>query len=159
MVVQLVYLHQKSNIDDQLLVFHKSRNSIIGKKEGRKLQLFHNLTENATDLKLLQNYKVGENLLPIEEIPLKDIYFQKRHFLILLDSSGIIPSNLPENSHLLLTGSPRINLERILQKVQPIKIVADGSNFPSAVKRWRKTAQENDIPFHYTGEDGAYIIK
>ncbi len=158
-VLQMVYIFKRTEQENQLIVFHKSRNSIIGQLQFNKLKLYHNLSVPAKDLKMMRNFKVGENVTGLEEQPINNIYSQKGHFLILIDSAGIIPSHLPTNSQLLLTGSPRINLERVLKQVKPSAIIADGSNYPSAVKRWRKTARENGLPFHYTGEDGVYYIK
>jgi competence protein ComEC len=108
---------------------------------------------------MIRNFKVGESVAILEEQPMKDVYSQKGHFLILIDSSGILPPDLPDGSQLLLTSSPRINLDRVLRQVIPSAIIADGSNYPSAVKRWKKTALEKGILFHYTGEDGAYYLK
>lgn len=158
-VLQLVYIIPEIQKKDELIIFHKSRNSIIAKKESKKLQLYHDLQTSGENLKLLQNYLVGEGIKSLEENELKNVYFQKGHFLMALDSSGIIVPNLPSNTQLLLTGSPRINLERILSSHRPQVIIADGSNFPSLVNRWRNTALKMNIPFHYTGKDGTYIIE
>ena len=158
-VLQMVYIFKNVEKEKQLIVFHKSRNSVIGKLHGSKLKLYHNLSSKAEELKMIRNFKVGESITELEEQKLKNIYSQKGHFLILIDSTGISPLNLPDNSQLLLTGSPRVNFDRLIQQAKPSAIIADGSNYPSAVKRWRKSAFEKSIPFHYTGEDGAYYIK
>ncbi|MHA6278576.1 ComEC/Rec2 family competence protein [Salinimicrobium sp. CAU 1759] len=157
-ILQLVYIFQKTQNEEQLIVFHKSRNSIIGKLQENKLQLYHNLSPPAEELKMIRNFKIGKNVTRLKEQPMKNVYSQKGHFLILIDSSSILPPHLPEGSQLLITGSPRMNLDRVLQQMNPSAIIADGSNYPSAVKRWRETAVEKSIPFHFTGEDGAYYL-
>ena len=78
---------------------------------------------------------------------------------MVIDSSGIFPQETPPNTQLLLTGSPKLNLERVLSNFKPEVIIADGSNYPSLIKKWKATAIENNIPFYYTGLDGAYVIK
>ncbi len=159
LVLQSVYITSEFQKDDRLIIFHKSRNSIIGIQENTKLQVFHDLQVPVNDLRLLQNYMVGEDLSGIEEKPMKNIYLQKRYFLMVIDSSGILPQEVPPNTQLLLTGSPRLNLERVLSNYKPEEIIADGSNYPSFIKKWKETAIENHIPFYYTGRDGAYIIE
>ncbi|WP_324720911.1 ComEC/Rec2 family competence protein [Salinimicrobium sp. HB62] len=158
-ILQLVYIFEGSDYEKQLIVFHKSRNSVIGDQQGKRLQLYHDLSSPAEELAMIRNYKVGGNIAQVKEEQVKNIYSQKGHFLILIDSTGMIPPELPEGSKLLLTGSPRLNLERLLQKTKPSAVIADGSNYPSIVNKWRKTVVENEIPFHYTAEDGAFLIK
>jgi competence protein ComEC len=59
----------------------------------------------------------------------------------------------------LLTKSPKIKLERLIQITNPIEIIADGSNYKNYIDRWRLTCLKNKIPYHYTGEKGAYYYK
>ncbi|MCY2688634.1 ComEC/Rec2 family competence protein [Salinimicrobium sp. TH3] len=159
LVLQAVYITSEFQKSDRLIIFHKNRNSIIGIQENGKLKAYHDLKVPAKDLRLLQNYTVGEDLSGIEEKPLKNIYIQKGHFLIMIDSSGILPQEIPQDTKLLLTGSPRLNFDRVLSNSKPKVIIADGSNYPSLIKKWEETAIKNNIPFYYTGQDGAYIIE
>ena len=79
--------------------------------------------------------------------------------MLKIDSAGIteIPGLKPEL--LLLSNSPRINLNRLLEQHKVQLIIADGSNYPSAVARWKETALKRKVPFHATGEKGAFILK
>ncbi len=47
----------------------------------------------------------------------------------------------------------------MLESLQPKMIIADGSNHKSYVKRWKMSCTKKNIAFHFTGTDGAYIIK
>ncbi len=47
----------------------------------------------------------------------------------------------------------------MLESLQPKMIIADGSNHKSYVKRWKMSCTKKNIVFHFTGTDGAYIIK
>jgi len=78
--------------------------------------------------------------------------------LLRIDSSGVaeIPGLQPDL--LLLTNSPRINLERVIEHNKPKMIIADGSNYPSDIARWKATAVMKKVPFHATGEKGAFIF-
>ncbi|NJW53135.1 ComEC/Rec2 family competence protein [Salinimicrobium oceani] len=159
-IIQSLYLAEKVFPDEHLVIFHKSRATLIARTEGKKLQLYQqDLKDPVADLKLIKNYRTGAGLDEIAAAPLKNIYAQKGHFLILVDSSAILPKQIPSGFNLLLSGSPKINLERILEQAKPAAIVADGNNYKSFVNRWRETAREKDIPFHFTGEQGAYLLE
>lgn len=60
---------------------------------------------------------------------------------------------------ILLTQSPKINLERLIQIHQPKQIIADGSNYKSYIKLWKATCEKQKIPFHATTEKGLIQIK
>ena len=60
---------------------------------------------------------------------------------------------------ILLSNSPKINLERLIDSLTPEQIVADGSNYKSYVARWKATCIKKKLPFHNTNEKGAYILK
>ena len=79
--------------------------------------------------------------------------------LKVIDSLGIYKNlSFPPN-YVLLRDSQRINLNRLIDSLAPIKIIADASNYKSYVQRWKATCTERKIPFHYTNEKGAYIFK
>ena len=157
-LLQGSYLYQKANQAEHFVVFHGSRKTLLGKAEDNHLSLY--TSKITSELPgFLRNYLVGERISEIAQKPLQNIYRQKGHFLILLDSTGIYPKQVPQNSFLILSHSPRINLERVLEQVRPSAIIADGSNYKSAVTRWRETADEKNIPFHYTAEDGAFSLE
>ncbi|RLD23423.1 MAG: hypothetical protein DRI70_09420 [Bacteroidetes bacterium] len=74
-----------------------------------------------------------------------------------MDSLGVYPSE--KIDIILLTNSPKVHLDRLIDSIQPIQIVADGSNYKTYVKRWDTTCTKRNIPFHYTGKKGAYIFE
>ncbi|MEO6348834.1 MAG: ComEC family competence protein, partial [Aquaticitalea sp.] len=61
--------------------------------------------------------------------------------------------------YVLLRNSPKINLKRLLDSLQPKLIIADGSNYKSYTQRWKMTCDKLKIPFHLTGEKGAFVLK
>lgn len=78
--------------------------------------------------------------------------------VLLIDNSGVydIPGFKPDL--IILTNSPKVNLDRIIEKLNPEMIIADGSNYPSYILNWKATGLNKKIPFHATGEKGAFII-
>ena len=90
----------------------------------------------------------------------------KEYFFTMGNESLVVITNnefkfpdLPASPHILLTNSTRINLERLLNDLRPARVIADGSNYPELVLRWKLSCQQKNIPFHYTGEKGYYIIR
>jgi len=59
----------------------------------------------------------------------------------------------------LFTNSPKLNLNRLIDSLQPNQVIADGSNYKSYVDRWKRTCAERKIPFHNTSEQGAFILR
>jgi competence protein ComEC len=77
--------------------------------------------------------------------------------ILILDSLGIYPKNIKPDI-LLLIQSPKINLERLFQTIQPKMVVADASNYKTIQKYWKATCSKQKIPFHATGEKGFYTL-
>ncbi|WP_282041263.1 ComEC/Rec2 family competence protein [Winogradskyella flava] len=149
-----------TNKDDAFIVFNKSRYSIIGLKQNDKLVVHHNLdsTKQAND-NIIRNYKVGEMLGPIESDSLQHAYQYKDKTILVVDSLGVYKSLTVKPNYVLLRNSPRINLNRLIDSLHPEKIIADASNYKSYVKRWKASSSTKKIPFHYTNEKGAFILR
>jgi len=151
-----VLTKMKSNTDE-FIVFHKSRYSIIGTKNNSELHLTHNL-DSLTNNFTIRNYVVGNNLKLIKEETLKNVYRVNDKTLLVLDSLGIYNVKRFNPDYVLLRDSPRINLNRLLDSIQPKLIIADGSNYKSYIKRWEATCKKRKLPFYQTGKKGAFII-
>ena len=59
---------------------------------------------------------------------------------------------------ILLTNSPKVNLERIFQSWKPQQVVVDATNYKTYIKVWRETCRKEKIPFHDTSEKGFYKL-
>ncbi|MEM8507980.1 MAG: ComEC/Rec2 family competence protein [Bacteroidota bacterium] len=140
--------------DERLLLVHQNRNTVILYQNGRTLQVF---AEDTTRSKpLLTNYKIARRIDTVVSRTLQNSYSLNTNQLIILDSAAVLPNTVRQPDYLLLTQSPRINLTRVIETLQPKMILADGSNYTSYVTRWKQTCLEKEIPFHYTGKDGYY---
>ena len=62
LVFQSVSFYEKyrTEIANQFIVFHKSRNSIVGNRIGASLKVYHNMDTLIHNQNVLKNYKVGE---------------------------------------------------------------------------------------------------
>ncbi|MCM4160999.1 ComEC family competence protein [Antarcticibacterium flavum] len=158
-LLQVVFLIEKHQVNHrETIIFHKSRNSAIGFKSDRKLLLFHDMPDAALSYSFVRDYITEKDINKTTEVSIRNIYEIENKRLLRIDSSGIYQLDGLTPNVLLLSQSPRINLERAINELQPALIIADGSNYPSAVKRWKETAKKAKLPFHATGEKGAFVF-
>ena len=140
----------------QLFIAHQSRNTILVHQNGSGLYAYSDHTDRAS--RLTTNYQIAERTQPAINQTLKNAYQWHDISLLRIDSSAVYPKNIQPHLQILLTGSPKLNLSRLLDSLQPKAIIADGSNYKSAIARWKITCAEKNVPFHYTGEKGAYTF-
>ncbi|MCM4166934.1 hypothetical protein KCTC52924_01790 [Arenibacter antarcticus] len=147
----------KTQREERLILGHTGRNTTLLHQTGLKVGVYTNNWPSSE--RMATDYFVAQNTAELVHQPLKNSYKIGIERLVLLDSSlTSIPKNIPIAT-ILLTQSPKINLDRLLDSVQPQLILADGSNYHSYVERWEATCLKRKLPFHYTGEKGAYIFK
>lgn len=148
-IYQTVAASQKKKV----MVLHQTKNTIILERSGWDTTV---LTSDTTTAKNpVNNIKIGERIRNISYKPVANSYFINKKRFLMLDSLGVYPSEKKEQI-VLLTHSPKINLERFIARTNPSKIIADGSNYTSFIARWKATCIKRKIPFHYTGEKGFY---
>jgi len=143
---------------EEFIVFNAKRSTIISERKGENIVLYasDSVTE-ATMNFAIKPYLIGNfaSISKIESVPNLN-YFDKSKILIV-DSLSIFPETIHPDI-LILTQSPKINLERILEKSRPKMIVADASNYKTYALRWKETCAKEKIPFHSTVEKGFYKL-
>lgn len=160
-LLQLVYVYEYHEIAEmkQVYIFHQNRASVLGFHQGKELEIassgvndkgwyFEKGMQDALGIKNLE-YSGG----------LKSYYKIDDFELLVIDSTGtweVPPKVYP--TAILLSSSPKINLERVLDSLKPKRVIADGSNYKNMVRRWEQTCVDKKIPFHYTGEKGMVSI-
>ncbi len=145
------YYCQKQN---ELIVFHVKKQSLVAARQGQKTTVYTSDTLNQKKKNsLLLNYTVGNfsTVTTVKPLP-RLLYFNKKKIL-LLDSLALYPTSISPDV-VLITHSPKLNLQRFLLTCHPKLIIADGSNFKSFVANWKATCLQNEIPFHATAEKG-----
>jgi len=143
---------------NQLIVFHKNKMSLFGYKQDNKLLVFKSDSFKVyRDDYPIKKYYIANNITVITEEILPNIIEYESTKIMVLDSLGIYP-RASKVDIIILTYSPKINLTRLIDCVQPTCIVADASNYLSYVMRWRNTCIEKKLPFHFTGNKGAYVL-
>ena len=149
-----IYKDYLASTTNEIVVMHQTKNSILLNKNGKSLTV--NTVDSKASERLLEDYRVGERIDSITYQSLTNSYRISDSDLLVIDSLGIYPEEVA-NAFVLLTYSPRINLDRLLKTSSPKEIIADGSNYKSYIERWKKTCLKNKISFHYTGDMGAYF--
>lgn len=159
LLVLLIWEKEQSRYSE-MVVFNKSRNSLIGIKQHTHLTIFKTDTASSeiSEKYPINRYKTATNVTSVSERILPTYFIFQQKSIIVLDSLGVYPKNTEVNI-VLLTQSPKVNLERLLESLQPELIIADGSNYTSYVNRWRETCLKKKLPFHHTGGKGAFTFK
>jgi len=157
----LLFEKNKNQSQHELIIFHKSRKTIVGKNTNGNLDVFHNLDRMSIQkLSLIKNYKIGNAIKKVsysDRIP--NVMKLKNKFLIVVDSLGVYQIEKHKKVIILLRQSPKINLKRLIHQLQPSQIIVDASNYKSDVANWRLICNKLQIPFQYTGLNGAVILK
>ena len=143
----------------EFLIFHKSRKSLIGYKNNNQFTLFRNDSlSNFETSYPIRTYLVNRRIDEFYEEFIPKTFKFRNTTVLILDSFGVYSKNF-QKSIVILTESPKVNLERLIDSIHPQLIIADGSNYTSYVIRWKKTCVQKKLPFHHTGKKGAYIIE
>jgi competence protein ComEC len=143
----------------ELIVFHKSKNTIIGKRKGSSFEVYHSMDSLLiSSQKLLINYKVGENISSQNYLKLSNLMYYKKKVVLIIDKDGLYNIKELNSPIVVLRQSPKINLQRLVKKLKPAIIIADGSNYKSYIENWKTTCKNLKIPFWTTYNQGAYIL-
>ena len=145
----------------KFIVFHKSRYSMIGIQKQNNFMFHHNLSDSVFERdRTITNYVVGEHLKTVKtNESLKSIYQFNNKTLLVIDSLGIYNAKTFKPDIILLQNSPKINLERIIDSLNPELIISDGSNFKTYRDRWAKTCKSKKRPYYETSKKGAWVYE
>jgi competence protein ComEC len=157
MVLQMIYFETHWIIQNQeeLVIFNSKKNTLISERKGENVTLY----EREKDLKnqSINSYLMGNFSELKATKKLENLLFFNGTKILILDSLGVYPKNTKPDI-LVLTQSPKINLERLYQDLKPKIVVADATNFKTYIHLWKATCVKNKIPFHATGEKGFYRL-
>lgn len=157
LIFQGTYFGTQWTIEKQkeLVIFNSKKNTLISERKGKNVTLY----QNEKELKNLaiNSYLMGNFSKLKETKKLENLLFFNGNKILILDSLGIYPRKSNPDI-LVLTQSPKINLERIFQDIKPKIVVADATNFKTYIKLWKATCIKKKIPFHSTGEKGFYRL-
>ncbi len=146
---------------EELIIFQNRGNTVLGVLENQKLQLYgKEHIENNTRHFLFDNYLIQKQATIDTSLKtLKNVYQYKQQTLLVIDSTGIYNIKEIKPMIILLSNSPKIHFDRMLDSLTPWKIIADGSNYRSYLDQWEISCKKHNIPFHRTDKKGAFILK
>ncbi len=159
--LQGTVLYQKYELRSikEFTVFNKSRVSVVATKERNTLVVATTATLEKSS-SILSDYKTGRDINTIIKADNFSNFFKiNNKNILVIDSLSTYTSLSFKIDKVLLTDSPKINLERLIETIKPTLIIADASNYKSYVRHWQTTCSERNIAFHYTAKDGAYVEK
>jgi len=154
--VQLVFMYNKrSSQTEEFVVFNQYKTTLFGHKKGNELNY---ASKNLTYLQSLDNYIVNEFIEKVKHDSLQNVYMFKDKKLLVVDEKTIYNTSFKPDI-VLLTNSPKLNLNKLIATKKPKIIVVDNNNYKSYVARWRATCLKNDVPFYSVREEGAFVLK
>ncbi len=153
--IWVIYASFATSKKSSLSIAHRNKTSVLLHQSGYQLYVY--TSDSIGSEAIAKDYQIGQGLKNTQFKPLQNSYDWASKAVLLVDSLGIYSS---ENvDYLVLTQSPKINLERLIDSIRPKHIIADGNNYGSYVERWKKTCAKRKLPFHHTGEKGAYYFE
>lgn len=160
LILGSLLLQKYENGENELVIFHKNRESLMALKEGAALTIFSTDTirNNWEATSPVKSYSTFHAVDSLSISPIPYVFRYDGTTVLRVDSMSVYPSS-EKVDIIWLTGSPRVNLERLIDSLRPQKIIADGNNYRSFVNRWEKTCNRKKLPFHHTGAKGAFLIE
>lgn len=154
--ISLVYNKILSN-NTELFVFHQPKKTLIAIRNYNHLSVF----QEEDSSRYISPFKENTLIKSTDYQQLKNIIHFKNQKVLCYDGSWNIDENFPKVDYIVLKNSPKIHFEKFLEITSPKMVIADGSNFPKDILRWKLTCQQKNIPFHSTAEKGYFseIIK
>lgn len=143
------------NPKKEFIVFYQIKKTVLGFRDGSYFQLHQ---KDAIKPTFLENYTSREGLINVSIQPLKKIYSIGNHKLLIVDSTAIYGFKNTPIDWVLLSNSPKLNLDDLIENLRPKYIIADGSNYTTYVERWKKTCLKYKIRFHDTALKGAFVF-
>lgn len=159
--IQLSYMKTFSNIQNQneYVIFNLKKNTMITERHGTSVTLYTNdsIKNASANNGVLKSYLTANFSVLNSREKIQNTAYFKNNRILILDSTGIYPKDIRPDL-ILITQSPKINMERLLQELKPKLVVVDASNFKTLQKRWKKSCEKGKIPFHATAEKGFFKL-
>jgi len=148
-------IDQYQHSSEEIFILNKPGNSIIAEKKAQQLNLFsHNLKDSSWNY--LEDFKIAEKISNIEFNKLENFYELKQKRILVIDSAALFSFPEFKPDIILLSNSPKVNLERTIAILKPHIVIADASNYPNFITLWKQTCIHKKVPFYQTGKKGAF---
>ena len=156
-LVQAGIIYNWKTEQTQLVVFQKTGETLIAQNQYGLVTVFSDTLSQETS-KIIEAYETSIFADVTQIQSPKNVYKLNDRYILKIDSLNIwLP--IKELDVVLLTQSPKLNLERLIDSLNPKLIIADGSNYFNYITAWEETCNKRKLPFHATHKIGAYIIE
>lgn len=160
-ILQSLYFFIRWNeqFKNEFIVFNTMKKSVFAEKRGQTIQLLTNDTiiPDSFEYEMLQTYATANfSRLTLPKETSNHRYFNRKKILII-DQTAVY-STADKADILILSHSPKLNLDRLLRHFKPKVVIVDASNYKSYITTWKATCVKNKIPFHSTYEKGFYKL-
>jgi len=159
--IQSIVIFEKRNRENtnEFIVFNENRTAVLATRYGSDLFVYSK-QDSLNNLYSIQSYLLGTGLKnKFNYKDMNNIFKFNNETILIIDSLGFYNYKSIQPTIIVLQNSPKLNLERLLELLQPKLVVADASNYKSYINNWESTCIKNKTPFHNTLQKGAFIIK
>lgn len=160
-LIQVSFIFTKKETENQqeLIVYNTKGKTIITERTGKNIIVFtsDSLSKKEARNSTLNAYVMGNSVLIKATNKLQNVLFFNGKKILIIDSTGIYENRIKPDI-LILTQSPKINLDRVINDLRPKNVIADATNSNAIQKYWSITCLEKKIPFHATHEKGFYKL-
>lgn len=156
----LLFDYKMGQTKSNFIVFNQYKESLFFNRSGNAVTIYSNPdNKTAQFYKTIENFsKEHLNLTLNQTNSIKHFYKFHNKRIMVIDHESIKSDFGFEPDILILIKSPKINLNRLIMKIQPSVIIADGSNYQTYKSLWKKSAKAAGVLFHDTSNDGAFIL-
>jgi len=154
----LFYNKYEQRQSSNFIVFQQYKKTLLAVENKDSLLVISNsLTKKGVSV--INSYKLENDISKISFTKsIRNIYSLANNYLLVIDSSKVYKLKNLVHPTILLRQSPQLNLERLINRLHPKQIIADGSNYKTYLDRWNKTCTKYKVPFFNTSLNGALII-
>lgn len=150
----LFYEKYRTNKTNQFVVFNSYNESLLTLKKAQDLQI---ITKDKPNETVLKSYLIGAHIKKIiQNNTAKNVFMVNGKKVLLIDKKGVYEP-VASCAIVIITQSPKINLQRLIEKLKPQLIIADNTNYKSFIARWEQTCTQLNIPFYDVSKKGAFI--
>lgn len=160
-ILQFSYIRTQWSVKSQKewVVFNLKKNTMVIARDGANAILYahDNILKTAKSNGALNSYLVANFSTLKHEVKIKNTAFFMGNKILIIDSLGNYPKHVKPDI-ILITQSPRINMDRMIHLLKPRMVVADASNYKTLLKYWKASCEKQKILFHAVGEKGFFKL-
>ncbi|NDK18873.1 MAG: ComEC family competence protein, partial [Zetaproteobacteria bacterium] len=123
----LIYQKYQSAKTNEFIVFNNYKTPLIALKNGVDLKILR--TSDRLDNAVLTNFKIGSQITNFEVLKTNQNLFLINDKKVLVVDKSAVFEPIKQIDIVVLTESPKLNLERLILQQKPKLIIADGSNY------------------------------